>query len=271
MANLSFLPEDFIEKKSQRRSNAISLTLFVLVMTGVIGAFFVTDQQRNEVRTQLAQINSQFEAAAKRLDQLQQLQARKQEMIHKAQVTATLLERVPRSLILAQLINDMPMTLSLRELELETKVVKRKRIHTTAIGKAKQANKNANKPPQPPVQETEVSMEMEGVAPTDVEVAQFMTTLSRGTMFQDINLIVSEEVDIEGQQMRKFRIEMMLNQQINVLDMEPKMVRRPLKQNPMSNTIQIGADGNTTIPSNPELTPQVVPATDPTSRPSLQD
>ena len=35
MADSNFLPEDYVEKKTQRRTNIISLTLFVVVMTGL--------------------------------------------------------------------------------------------------------------------------------------------------------------------------------------------------------------------------------------------
>ena len=143
-SNTSFLPEDYVEKKTQRRTNLISISLFVIVMGFIIGAFVVTDRQRVEVAQLQQQVNKEFEEAAKRLEQLNDLQARKQEMIRKARITAMLIERLPRSLILADLINQMPTTLSLLELELQTKVIRvnTRKIATTALEKAKQKQKN---------------------------------------------------------------------------------------------------------------------------------
>ena len=88
MAEMSFLPEDYLERRNQRRTNVISLSLFVVVMSGVIAAFLVTDKKRIEVRAQKQQIDTDFAEAAKRLQQLDQLQERKQQMMRKAKVTA---------------------------------------------------------------------------------------------------------------------------------------------------------------------------------------
>ena len=124
MAKSSFLPDDYVEKRKQHRTNVVNLTLFVVVMAAILGAFFVTDRQRTEVRSLQRDVNAQFEEAAKRLEQLDQLQVQKKQMVRKARVTGVLLERVPRSLILSELVNSMPSTVSLEELDLTTKVIR---------------------------------------------------------------------------------------------------------------------------------------------------
>ena len=274
--NTSFLPEDYIEKKSQRRTNLISVSLFVVVMGGIVGAFVVTDRQRVEISQLQQQVNSDFEEAAKRLEQLNDLQGRKQEMLRKAQITAMLIERLPRSLILAGLINQMPTTLSLLELELVTKEIKasNRAIATSALEKAKQKQRRMNQNgtnAQPMYQNIDVSLRLVGVAPTDVQVAQFMTSLSRSSMFADVNLAFSEEVKMgEDQLMRKFRIDMKLNNEIAAEDINPKLVERDLKQDPMSNTIQIDANGQLVIPTEAVLEPGVIQAQDRSRKPSLK-
>ncbi len=138
--NMSFLPEDYLEKRTQRRTNVICLALFVVVMSGVIGAFFVTDAQSSELRKREIGVNQRFEEAAKRIEQFEQLQKNKQAMLRKAKITSVLIERVPRSIVLAELINNMPTTLSLLEMELETRVIKPRRasgVARTALDKAK--------------------------------------------------------------------------------------------------------------------------------------
>ena len=253
MAEMSFLPEDYLERRNQRRTNVISLSLFVVVMSGVIAAFLVTDKKRIEVRAQKQQIDADFADAAKRLQQLDKLQERKQQMMRKAKVTAVLLERVPRSMLLAELINNMPTTLSLLSMDLDTKAVKNPRANvTTAMERAR--NKKANAMAgvnMPPIEATEVSIGMTGVAPTDVQVAQFMTALGQTAMFADVNLVYSEEMTVNERTMRKFAINMSLNNAISVYEMEPILVPRALKQNPMANTIHIDADGKLILPQEP--------------------
>lgn len=256
MAKTSFLPEDYVERKTQRRTNVISLTLFVVVMTGIIGAFLVTDRQRAEIYAHQQQVNSEFQEAAKRLEQLDHLQKRKEQMLRKARVTAVLIERVPRSLILAELINRMPTTLSLLELELKTKAVRTPPSAATQLQKVKQDSRRIAQNKKDASGEVEIpdslaTLRLVGVAPTDVQVAQFMTALSRSPMFKDVNLAFSEEVNLgEDQLMRKFRIDLTLNQDLNIQDIEPTMVQRRPNKNPMSNTVQIDAAGKLVIPTN---------------------
>ena len=59
----------------------------------------------------------------------------------------------------------------------------------------------------------------------------------------ELNLAFSETATLDEQTMRKFRIEMKVNQEIDVQKVEPMMVKRELKQNPMADTIQIDAKG----------------------------
>lgn len=266
MDNASFLPEDYLERRAQRRTNIFSLLLFVIVMGGVVGAFFVTDRQRTEVRSMKVAVNKQFEEAARRLEQLEQLQARKEQMIQKAKVAATLLERVPRTLVLSELINNMPKEVSLLEFTMDTKVLPKK-VAATALDQAKaDAARNARNGgvPEPEVIPTEVMLNLVGVAPTDVMVAQYMSDLGKSPLFTELNLAFSEETTIDQAQMRKFRIELKVNQDVDLAKVEPLMVQRgELKQNPMRNTLQKTAQSKIISPNPPAPeAPRAVPASD---------
>src|SRR5262245_51798045 len=122
MAKQSFLPEDYLERKVQWRTNIISLTLFAVVMLGLVAAFFVTNKARAEVRTMQQQVNMDFQHAADALRKLDELQQRKNDMIRKAEIAGVLVEKVPRSLILSEVVNSMPATMTLTDLQMETSV-----------------------------------------------------------------------------------------------------------------------------------------------------
>jgi len=247
MANMSFLPEDYLEKRIQRRTNIISLGLFLVVMAAVVGAFFVTDRQRSEIRAQQAQVNKQFEDAAAWLEQRDKLEERKAQIMHKARITSSLRERVHRSVVLAELINNMPGSVALLGLTLDTRVVKTaKPLGTTALDDAKRAAAGAGAP-DADVQQTDVEIELEGVAPTDVQVAQFMTALSRSKLFTELNLAFSEEITVDDQKMRKFKVELKVNPEVDMQSFEPLMVKRDLERNPMDDAIvAVGPNGKLT-------------------------
>ncbi|MDH3583566.1 MAG: hypothetical protein OER86_05060, partial [Phycisphaerae bacterium] len=137
--DMSFLPEDYVEKQIEQRTNLICISLFAVVLIGIIGAYVVTTRHRAEVRQERTKVNNAYADAARRLEQLEELQQSKQQMMRKAQLTATLLEPVPRSFLLADLINRMPSTLSVLEFGLKTKTERRRarvKLNKTALANA---------------------------------------------------------------------------------------------------------------------------------------
>ncbi|HEY0435286.1 MAG TPA: hypothetical protein VGC92_01505, partial [Phenylobacterium sp.] len=117
----SFLPEDYLQKKAERRAIAISLFLFLIVGVGIVGAFFKTYRDWTVVKRLQEDVNRDFATEAKKIDQLKALEAQRDELKEKADVTLALVERVPRSILMAELINRMPKQLTLTELSLKSK------------------------------------------------------------------------------------------------------------------------------------------------------
>ncbi len=251
--NTSFLPEDYLARKIARRTNAICLSLFGVVMVGVVAAFFVTDRQRAEVRAQQAQVSTSYAEAAKRIEEYENLQVRKHDMIRKARIISVLVERVPRSLVMAELINHMPPALSLTEFELDTEIIRAAARPKTAIERQREKMnqktelEEKNTPEAPP---TAIKLKLVGVAPTDVEVSTFISRLNHHPMFDEVVLAFSEQTTIEQQPMRKFRIEMDLIQEVDVTGLEPTKVSRKLANNPMSDKFQIDENGNLVKPED---------------------
>ncbi len=251
--NMSFLPEDYLQSRLERRTNIICLTLFVVVLVGTVGAFLVKKRQLSEAEALHRTTRRQVEDAARRIEQLEELKIRKAQMMRKARLTSMLIERVPRSVILAEVINNMPTALSLMDLELDTRIVRDMTPKPkTAMERAKEAarNRTAAEAEEVEVPPTQVTMAITGVAPTDVQVAQFITALNRHEMFTDVNLLVTEATIVDDQTMRKFRIELVINQEIDITTVEPTLVKRELKQNPMGGKIQINSEGELVMPTD---------------------
>jgi Tfp pilus assembly protein PilN len=234
--DLSFLPEDYVERRKEHRTNLICLTLFVVVLVGVVGAYFVTTRQRSEVRVLRQQVNAAYTEAGRRIEQLEKLQQQGQQIMNKAQVTVTLVEKVPRTFLLADMINRMPQSLSLLEAKLTSKAGKPPVIAVMDPKKSAMANAKKKAEPRPedllPPPQV-VSLTLVGVAPTDVQVAQYIASLGRSPMFQDVNLVYSEETKIELTPMRKFRIEMTLSDKADARTLEPLVAGQKPSRNPL--------------------------------------
>jgi Tfp pilus assembly protein PilN len=221
---MSFLPEDYIQRRIEHRTNLICLSLFAVVLMGVVGAYLVTKGQRAEVMKAQHRINQEYAEAAKRLAQLSELQQRRQQLLSKARVTATLIEPIPRSNLLAELINRMPASLSLLEYDLGSKRLAPPRPPKPKKGRSVMANaREATKTADalPPAPKYLVSVTLVGMAPTDIQVAQYMARLARSPLLDQVDLAYSETARVAGLTMRRFKITLTADIDADIRNIEP--------------------------------------------------
>ncbi|MBC7835563.1 MAG: hypothetical protein H7Y88_10765 [Phycisphaerales bacterium] len=245
----SFLPEDYLRRKKERRTNFISLFLFTVVMFGVVAAFFVTNRQWTTVKATQAEINKQYTSEGKKIEQLKVLEAQKVEMLEKAEITSALLERVPRSILLAEVINRMPGELTLTEVRLVGKrivdqpvaVAKKgldgKRIAPKSIAPAAaKGGSTGGKPGEKPLEEKpkpippryDFTVELIGLATSDERVADYHGALKQCQLLAQVDLVYSGEVTIDDVGRRKFRIEAQIKPTADARKIEPLHVPRGL-------------------------------------------
>ncbi len=211
----SFIPEDVIQKRLERRTSAICLTLFFVVMICVVGAFFVTNQRWNEVKGHQEAINTRYVQAAKDIETLKVLEKQRAEMVDKASLTTALIERVPRSILLAEFINRMPEETTLLEFTLESKRVKTAAPKTAPGKKPKSLTRSPSAEdakaaaeaakPQPPKFET--TLVIIGAASTHQEVSEYLKGMQQCELLGHVELKYSESTIIDDQGLIKFRME----------------------------------------------------------------
>ena len=60
---LSFLPDDYLARKAQRRTNIFCAVLFCIVMTGIGAAFKVSEVRNREIEKQHAAVDESVQLA----------------------------------------------------------------------------------------------------------------------------------------------------------------------------------------------------------------
>lgn len=243
--NASFLPEDYLARKLARRSNIVCVSLFAVVLTGVLGAYFVKLRQLQVAAKDNTQANATLEAEAAKIDQATKLQQHHQEMMLKASITSALIDPVDKSNVLAELINHMPTSLSLTEMVLDTEIVRDAAKPQSALAKDT-LKSEASKKPTIEIPKTRVNIEMTGVAPTDVEVSQYMTALNNHPLFDDVMLAFSEQHNMHDTEMRKFKVNLKLARELTMAELEPTRKSRELEADPLGDKMTIAPDGVTT-------------------------
>jgi hypothetical protein len=219
---LSFLPDDYLERKAQRRTNAVCGILFLAVMGGIGAAFTLSEKATKQIDAGFAKTEDEYLFEAKRIQQVKDMQEKQKRMAHQAELSASLLEKVPRHHILAEITNlTEPSGVYLFDFNLEA----RQRVRSAPVDTSKtayEAKKLAKTGPVAAVaapaepRNFDVSMKLTGVADTDVQVATFLNKLGRSKLFRDVNLVISDEFELEEKKLRKFQIELTLDPSADV-------------------------------------------------------
>ena len=215
---LSFLPDDYLDRKQRRRTNAICAVLFCIVISSIAGAFTVTERSMREIEKQASDVDVQYTSAAKRIDQYQQMEEKQRTMQHQAELTASLLEKVPRTRILAKITNGIPQGVSLLDFALNSTLSTAPQTAPKTAFDARKAEIDAsrgvvNAMASQQARIYDVTMRLTGVAPNDGQVSKFITKLNTTPLFKDVNLVFTDEFvagDKEAK-LRKFAIEMSIN------------------------------------------------------------
>lgn len=270
----SFLPEEYLHRKAELRSIVISFGLFCIVISGIVGAFFVTNREWAKVKSSQEEINREYAIETAKIEQLKELEKQKNEMIEKAEVTTALIEKVPRSIMLAELINRMPKELTLNSLELKStrldaKPVKIDRKASATSGNRSRGSKSsksktAAKPAEPEKPKVkppsyEFKLEMVGLAATDDEIADYQTALKNCPLLANVELVYTTAVKVDDVQVRKFRIEAGVRTDIDARNIEPLQVPRLPPRPSLANgpqVTEINQDGSQdpTVPNSPVFT-----------------
>jgi hypothetical protein len=180
---------------------------------GSIGfAFTYTERDSNRIDRQHEIKFKEYTEEAKRIQQADQMKEKQKKMAHQAELASSLLEKVPRSFLLAELTNSLPPGVSLVDFALDSR---RRQAAPTAptVVTAFEQKKAAGtvKDTQVEVKLYDVGMRVTGVAVTDVQVAQLITRLNTSPLMKDVNLVISDQFEQDGDQLRKFVIELTLD------------------------------------------------------------
>jgi Tfp pilus assembly protein PilN len=233
MLNVNLVPDDYIQNNETRRINILCLVLFVPVVVVLVGLFmFIKIQQRVLVAREKL-IDAKMERARDAITQFEQLQEKRDAVWKRALTTAELLEPVPRSVLLASLTNNLPAGVSLLQLIAVQKEPPKSQLRSEAVKTGKyekeRAKKNAAAAPAE-LQEKLLRMQIdiEGIAPSDIEVATYFERLSGSKLLENVKLVESKEYKAEDTTFRHFRLTAMLKNDIHLTDEDIDKIRTKL-------------------------------------------
>jgi Tfp pilus assembly protein PilN len=191
---LEFLPEWYPKVRLRRRRVALQgwLTLLLLAALGS-WMLFVQRNVRAEQR-ELSGLSSEFtqsEAEVERLDELLKLQ---RQLGQQDEIFLKIGRPIEATKLFTTLEELMPPAMALLDLDIDTEDAAQAPANTLASRAAKEKTQR------------KLRFRLHGVAPTDVEVGDFLARLSGRPLFSDLELSYSHERTDSGRVMREFEI-----------------------------------------------------------------
>lgn len=213
MVNINFVPDDYVQNNESRKTNLVYLVLFAVVMALLAAAFVTIKIRQKAINKQAQLVNAKLVKVQKIIEKFEKLQKERESMMKTALTTAKLLEPVTRSVLLASLTNNLPTGTSLVNLELlQKKSSANNRItRTSKYQKTKKDDKIVN-----PEKLLETHISIEGLAPSNRQVASYIQSLNNSSLFNNVALVESKEHRIKGTTFGKFKLKAMLAKDVHL-------------------------------------------------------
>ena len=221
MSNINFVPDDYVQSNESRRANLMCLVLFSVVMAALGGSFATIKIRQKACSAEESLVNAKMARMQEAIQKFEELQTRRKEMMKTALTTAELLEPVPRSVVLASLTNNLPTGVSLVKLNVIQQdpgkgTTRRRKTSNNKYQAAKGQSGAESDSKLSPEQRLETHMDIEGMAPSDLQVADYIERLGNSVLLDNIALVESVEKKIEDTAFRHFKLTAMLARQVHL-------------------------------------------------------
>jgi Tfp pilus assembly protein PilN len=224
MANINFVPDDYVQSNESRRANLMCLVLFSVTMAALVGTFMMLKIRQRACTTEEQLVNAKMTKMQESIRKFEDLQTKRKEMMRTALTTAELIEPVPRSVLLASLTNNLPAGVSLTKLDLVQKepprgsVDRSRNKYQTAPGAGESPATSAEKL-------LETHMQIEGMAPSDLQVAAYIERLSSSILIDRVALVESVEKKVDKTPYRCFRLTAMVRSEVHLTKDDIEQIR----------------------------------------------
>lgn len=197
MRELDFLPKWYSQLQRRRRLLALQIWMSLLLIGGLGLSLFLVQRNQRGAAQALDSLQVQLTQTRSQLQQMDRLEELKRAWGQKAEVLRQLGVHVESARLVGKLSDAMPDSVSLLGLVSEAE-----ETPVVLSAAARAALKDPTKPPM----ERRLRVRLQGVAPTDVEMATFLTELTRVPFLDQVQLSFVRERPDPSQPLREFEI-----------------------------------------------------------------
>jgi len=202
MENIDFLPERIKAYRARRASFLRQVGLLSLCLAALAGLAYARQQRIDSAKAELTALKEQGLNLQRQLSFRSDLERQQADLMIKRRISDQLGSRVNALEVLAEIERLLPDSIVLTSMNLEA--VELRIPLKAAEEKANSAARSADNRPKEKI-EKRVRLIFTGLAPTDVDLANFIAQLSAGRLFEDINMGYAKNVDFRGRSAREFQ------------------------------------------------------------------
>jgi Tfp pilus assembly protein PilN len=203
MKEADFLPEWLRQQRARRRRLIRQGHLLAICIAGM-GLLTCARQARiSDARAALAALHERSETQKQLIAKIPPLEQQMADLLIKKQIDGELGSRTDCTAMLAELCCLMPRNMSLVSLELKPVEIKLEPDEPLKLAARRPVRPGAKRAAEKLIRRVRVLLT--GLAPNDVDVANFIGQLSASPLFEDVNMGYAKTVQFRGRSAREFQ------------------------------------------------------------------
>ena len=200
MEEIDFLPDRIKAQRARRHRLTVQAYLMAVCLTGLVALGYVFHVRIQTALGELSMLEGRGDAMRQQLAMKESMEQELADLMIKKRIEERLGRRVGTLDVLAELQRAMPESMALTRLNMETVEVA---VPLEAAG--------ANRPVAGGKPEKErvvkrVRLTLTGMAPTDVDVANFIGQLAGSRLFENVNMGYARNVTFRSRSARQFQV-----------------------------------------------------------------
>jgi Tfp pilus assembly protein PilN len=206
MHNIDFLPRRIKEQRRKRRRRVRQGAIVCACVAVLVAIGFVRQESINQVHAEWQQLERQVRQVHSQLSLREELEKEWNQLVRKQQISEQFDTRLTARDVLAELGHRLPESMALTDLELEADSVlldpsKPARVLNTSSGRPRTVAPPATRKQRI----TRIRLVITGLAPSDVDIANFVGQLASSPLFEDVNMGYTREIRFQGKTARQFK------------------------------------------------------------------
>lgn len=198
MNEVNFIPASYLQRQRNRRSGFRQAGLVVVLAVLLSMWYAASSRSLGELRQLAESVERDVASAQSRVNEISRLREEEHALQRQARTRTELSPTINTVDVIGTIVQAIPPSLALRDLKLSS-------TRPTPPAKVEGA---ASSTLSKPAQVEPMKLTLVGLAPADVEVADFIGRLSASPIFTNVKMVYARPVQAEDLHAREFQIEL---------------------------------------------------------------